>query len=357
MFCFSTPQRFAVPSMCFTLAALLVIATCPAAHAVPIEPGGDGAIGTKVLAGTDVRFIEIRRSSFTNGEGTLHVGELEAFAAGESFVDPAVGNSGSPTNTNDFALSAAQGGNATFTTISGTGGHGPGANVISGLRNTGASTWTRAPSGGSVIGRIDLSQDELVKTLRVWQRADGCCQGRLAEFEVEAFEDDGSGGIGASKFFASMTGTVTPTNGAETFTLPDDSSFTLESGRVLSIEFEGSSQTSDLLQVGPAGGDMLTIESNVTLDLSLLDGFEQFTTGDTFQILDFGSVTGSFDTVIQPGGVLFDLTNLLVDGTVSVSFVAPEPSSAMLAGAGMLGLVSLRRRRRVAGQALRKDRF
>ncbi|BAM03114.1 hypothetical protein PSMK_09550 [Phycisphaera mikurensis NBRC 102666] len=84
-----------------------------------------------------------------------------------------------------------------------------------------------------------------------------------------------------------------------------------------------------------------------TLDVKTFGGFAP-ENGDTFEIFRFESfamipVTGGFgDVVLQQlgGGLSFDVSNLLVDGTITV---VPEPASAalLLAGTGLL----LRRRR------------
>jgi len=65
--------------------------------------------------------------------------------------------------------------------------------------------------------------------------------------------------------------------------------------------------------------------------------------GDVFDLFDWGSASGTFDSVSLPtlgDGLTWDQIQLYTNGTITV---VPEPSSALLGGLGMLAL--LRRRR------------
>ncbi len=91
--------------------------------------------------------------------------------------------------------------------------------------------------------------------------------------------------------------------------------------------------------------DHLNITGNLaadgTLDIQLLNNFAP-TFGDTFDLLDFGSLTGTFDAINLPslaGGLSFDTSSLLTTGSISV---VPEPTTAMLVT--FLGLIVTRRR-------------
>ena len=65
--------------------------------------------------------------------------------------------------------------------------------------------------------------------------------------------------------------------------------------------------------------------------------------GDTFDLFNWGSTSGTFSAVNLPGldpGLTWDDTALYTTGTITV---VPEPRAALLGGLGMLAL--LRRRR------------
>jgi hypothetical protein len=94
-----------------------------------------------------------------------------------------------------------------------------------------------------------------------------------------------------------------------------------EGGSIL-IELSGTAAGSqyDILQVDGR------LSADGTLEVSLLDGFQP-SLSDTFDILDFGSLSGGFDRVILPdlvGTLGWDDSSLLVDGSISV---VPEPTT------------------------------
>jgi autotransporter-associated beta strand protein len=84
-----------------------------------------------------------------------------------------------------------------------------------------------------------------------------------------------------------------------------------------------------------------------TLSLTLIDGFTP-ASGNTFNLFDWGSVSGSFATLDLPSlssGLTWDTSALYTDGTLSVSAI-PEPSTyAALGGLGALGVAVWRRRK------------
>jgi|GEM_PF-6976590 len=120
-------------------------------------------------------------------------------------------------------------------------------------------------------------------------------------------------------------------------TIPGD--FTLLDGSTLEIELDAIAGTADMLSVE----DMLTIEPGSTLDVSVLSG--EIGAGQEFDILDFGGITGTFDTINLPGSSSdWDLSNLYVTGVIAP--IVPEPSTFILAALGMLGLIAFGRRRK-----------
>jgi hypothetical protein len=106
-----------------------------------------------------------------------------------------------------------------------------------------------------------------------------------------------------------------------------------EGGSIL-IELSGTAARSqyDTLQVDGK------LSADGTLEVSLLDGFQP-SPGDTFDILDFGSLSGGFEEVILPnlaGTIGWDDSSLLVDGSISV---VPEPATIIPLCLGlMIGL-------------------
>ena len=80
-----------------------------------------------------------------------------------------------------------------------------------------------------------------------------------------------------------------------------------------------------------------------TLDVQLIGGFNP-QLGDSFDLLDFDSLTGSFSDIRLPTlnhGLAFDTTSLLIDGTLSV---VPEPASVSVVAIALACLAKRRRR-------------
>lgn len=90
--------------------------------------------------------------------------------------------------------------------------------------------------------------------------------------------------------------------------------------------------------------DLTSVSGNVafggTLNLSLIGG--SLTNGQTFNLFDFGTTSGSFSTINWPSGTdsTYWINNLSTNGTLTY---VPEPTGAALT---LLGLLALGRRRR-----------
>lgn len=139
-----------------------------------------------------------------------------------------------------------------------------------------------------------------------------------------------------------MGGTLAPGNSPGVTTINGDY---MLSGGLLDMELAGLMQGTeyDFLDVNGdwtiTGGD---------LQISLLGGFSPIA-GNSFDLFDFDSLTGTFDNVLLPtlgSGLAWNTSALYSTGTLSVSAV-PEPSTFTAIGLG-LGFVAWRRRRRTA---------
>ena len=93
--------------------------------------------------------------------------------------------------------------------------------------------------------------------------------------------------------------------------------------------------------------DLLDIQGSAEfggeLSVSLLGGFQP-SLGDEFDILNFGSASGSFDSMSLPaleGGLQWDMSNLYVAGNLAV---VPEPAGLLLLLCGSFALGLIRRR-------------
>jgi len=106
-----------------------------------------------------------------------------------------------------------------------------------------------------------------------------------------------------------------------------------------------SNGVNDELLAGSAGLSTI-INANVTLTLSNPTGYS-FVNGDSYDLFNFNSLTGTFTTVNLPslaGGLAWDQTNLYTSGVITVTAV-PEPSAAMMGALAVMGMAILARRR------------
>ncbi len=119
--------------------------------------------------------------------------------------------------------------------------------------------------------------------------------------------------------------------------------YTQQIGGTLTMELGGTNRATgyDVLAVTGA----LTLGG--TLDVSLYGGFNP-ANGDSFDILDWDSIIGTFDTINLPslsGELTWNSSNLYTTGTLQV---VPEPSTCamlIIAAAGFAGHIVRRRRK------------
>lgn len=118
---------------------------------------------------------------------------------------------------------------------------------------------------------------------------------------------------------------------------------TFSSGSTLEIELAG------ILANSPTEFDQLHVAGTLSLggalNVVLLDGFAP-RAGNTFDIMDFGTLVGQFDTINLPtlgNGLSWDTSSLYTQGSIGV---VPEPSVfvLLLVGSGCLVVRAWRRR-------------
>jgi hypothetical protein len=128
---------------------------------------------------------------------------------------------------------------------------------------------------------------------------------------------------------------------------PTISSFggNLTFGQTSTLEIE----LAGLLSNSPTEFDQLhvagTLSLSGTLNVVLLSGFHPLS-GNSFDILDFGTLTGRFDTINLPtlgGSLSWDTSSLYTLGSISV---VPEPSALALLISALAAVLCLARLRK-----------
>lgn len=129
-------------------------------------------------------------------------------------------------------------------------------------------------------------------------------------------------------------GTLAPGQSPGITTITGD--YTQLSSATLALEIGGTSQGTqfDLLNVQ---GDTILAG---TLEFTIIDGFDP-TDGDRFDILDWGTLSGSFDTVLLPtliGGLAWNIDDLYLTGELSIEI---ETLTGDYTGDGYVGVEDL----------------
>lgn len=295
-----------------------------------LRPGGLGVVGTDTQGSAGGRFISVKNNGSANR--FLAMGEIEAFLAG---VTP--GASYDPANNVAMGTKG-----TTWQSEAGAYQHGLTGYVLNGAATGGAESWNRLGVGAELV--IDLGQQRNLGTIRVWQRGDGCCQDRLQDFSVSLLDDNGSGLPGAVLNTQSFSGQPA-TNSFASFSLPAFTNtplFTIESTDALIIDIDPGANTADLLKIGTLGNGALTIQPGADLILNFLNDDFPSNQLQTYNILDFATVSGSFGGNITfnnlPSNVIVDLSNLYTTGQFT-AFATPEPYSlAAWLFAGLAGV-------------------
>ena len=143
---------------------------------------------------------------------------------------------------------------------------------------------------------------------------------------------NGSGDFLGSGGIVEFTAGFSPGSSPGEVLIDGDAAFS--SSNTLVLELAGTTAGSEYDHV-IVGGELTAAG---ILDIQLLDGFAP-QSGDTFDLLDFGSLSGSFSEVLLPKlgrGLSFDTSSLLTNGSISV---IPEPSSLLLFSLTVLGMI------------------
>jgi fibronectin-binding autotransporter adhesin len=151
------------------------------------------------------------------------------------------------------------------------------------------------------------------------------------------------GGTGSITGNIAVNGTLAPGVNAGALNVTGNVTFNAGSTALIQIGGTGAGQFDELILSGAltAGG---------AFDVDLINGFNP-SIGNSFDVLDFGSASGTFTLALPAlgAGMAWNTTALLTTGTISIvagSTAIPEPTSIALAlGAMVAGRVHRRRTR------------
>ena len=135
----------------------------------------------------------------------------------------------------------------------------------------------------------------------------------------------------------SIQGTVAPGDSPGTLSVDN---ITLTDTSTLEFLLASASEYSRLVSSG-----IVTINSGATLTLTLDDGYVP-ANSTTFDLIDATSISGTFGTTNLPTlgvGQSWNTDNLYTSGEVTV---IPEPTTLLLLGAGLVGVLARRKGRK-----------
>lgn len=208
-------------------------------------------------------------------------------------------------------------------------------NVFSKITFEGANTLSLRNATNSNLAAYTFGAGQNFATLRL---AD---TGSLWQSTILTIDSGGSligdGRINSAN--VTNSGTIAP--GSSPGTLSFSSDLMLLSSSILDMELGGTNNGSyDRILVDGA------FAWDGTLNISLLSYTPA--AGDTFDLFDFGSVSGTFSTTNLPTlgeGLAWDFTQFDTQGILSVTMAIPEPGVHLLLVTAWLGWTTLRRRR------------
>jgi hypothetical protein len=155
---------------------------------------------------------------------------------------------------------------------------------------------------------------------------------------------EGKGNVGAKHLI--IEGVVAPGDSPGCINFAGNVTF--NNAATLQIEIGGKTLCTEYDKINVA--NLLTL-NNPTLEITLINGFEP-QLGDRFDVMDWGSITGTFSTInssaaILPAPFIWDTSELYLTGELAVSlpeiYQIPIPN-AVLAALGLLfvGVFKLR---------------
>lgn len=207
-------------------------------------------------------------------------------------------------------------------------------NVFSKITFQGANTLSLLDSTNVNLAAYTFGSGQDFATLRL-AGTDSLWQSTLLTFNAGG-SLIGNGAINSAH--VTNSGTIAP--GSSPGTLSFSSNLTLLSSSILDMELGGTN----------AGAyDRILVDGNLlwdgTLDISLLAYTPS--AGDSFDLFDFGSASGTFSATNLPtlgGGLAWDFSLFDTQGILSVTAVVPEPGVHLLLVTAWLGWATLRRR-------------
>ena len=275
--------------------------------------GQEGNIGFR-LNGTDYGWMRV---VFTGNTSGAVIKDWAYDNSGQAIVVGRVNQSAASGGAQLVTLSPGTGESfALGSVISNTGGN------TNSVLKTGAGTTTLTQSN-SYTGTTSVSNGKLV--------VNGNISTSILTTVNSGGTLAGSGTIGNLSVLSG--GTLSPGSGIDDLGVAGD--MTLVDGSFSEFEINTSGDISDLV----TASNLLTFGG--TLNVTNIGG--TLIDGDTFNLFDWGSTSGSFSRVNLPGldgGLSWDQSNLYVNGQITV---VPEPAAALLGGLGMLALMRRRR--------------
>ena len=175
--------------------------------------------------------------------------------------------------------------------------------------------------------RLSLGAFDIVKSGAGTLRVNNVVESTGGEVSAVAGAVSGGGFIGGD--FENAGATVAPGNSPGVLTIGGDYS---QSSGALQIELGGLARGAEY-DVLAVGGGMNV--SGGSLDVVLLNDFQP-AVGDVFDVLDFSAASGEFGSINLPNTIRWDASNLLVDGTLRVAAIVPEPHALASAAAGVI---------------------
>ncbi len=218
---------------------------------------------------------------------------------------------------------------------------GPGATFIAN-KTLNVGGWEGGNGGSGTLSVFEGGRVEVVGQLNIYNSGEidldgGTLVANSIDHTFGGFRFHG-GTLSVGTFTGTLDqdgGTLAPGSSPGTTTVSAD--YNLNAGSI-AIELDGLTAGTEHDQVSVTGA--LNLGATSVLDVTLINAFTP-NVGDSFDILDWGSITGTFSTISLPtlgGGLGWNASNLLLDGTLSVfsTFLSGD-----LNGDGFVGIADL----------------